>query len=130
MYKIHHIHLRSADPLGAAEWYVQAFGFRITSDTLLPSGERFVRCMTGDDFLINISSAKAGEALGEASSDCRLGLEHFALGSPDVEADVERLKALGVTVLQDPAVGATGRKIAFVRGPTGERLELVEIPKS
>lgn len=127
MHKIHHIHLRSNDPLGVAEWYVQAFEFKITSDVVRPSGERFVRCTTADDFLINISSPKGGEVLGDASSDTRFGLEHFAMSSTDIEGDMARLRAMGTVVIEDPVVGATGRRIAFVQGPAGERIELVEV---
>jgi catechol 2,3-dioxygenase-like lactoylglutathione lyase family enzyme len=128
MHKIHHIHLRSNDPLRVAEWYVQAFGFRITSDVVLPSGERFVRCMTADDFLINISSPTDGEDLADASSGLRFGLEHFAMSSPDVEGDIARLRAMGTVIIAEPVISKTGRRIAFVQGLAGERLELVEVP--
>jgi len=51
-------------------------------------------------------------------------VHHIAFTVNDIEAEVERLKELGIKMLdQTPRVILNGVKIAFFFGPDGERLE-------
>ena len=65
VFRITHIHVKSADPRATAEWYVEAFRFRILSDTVRPRfGDRFIRCETEDGgAIVNFSGAQEGERL-------------------------------------------------------------------
>jgi catechol 2,3-dioxygenase-like lactoylglutathione lyase family enzyme len=125
---VNHIHLKSADPGATAEWFVSAFNVTITSDTIRPVGDRFIRTMTEGGLAINISGARTGETLGPADDQPHLGLEHFGFDSEDIEADIERLVGLGATLQEAPAGQANGAKIAFIGAPGGIRIELIQQP--
>lgn len=54
-------------------------------------------------------------------------VHHVAFTVSDIEAEVKRLKELGVRMLdEEPRVILDGVKIAFFFGPNGERLELFQ----
>ena len=128
-YRINHIHLKSPDPRRTADWYVNAFGFSITSDETRVFGDRFIRCASPDGGVnVNISGARTGETLGPGDATPHHGLEHFGLDSTDIEADIHRLESLGARKLEGPINMPNGGRIAFLRGPDDTRLELVQMP--
>jgi methylmalonyl-CoA/ethylmalonyl-CoA epimerase len=58
------------------------------------------------------------------------GLHHLALRVPDLDAELSRLKAAGVPLLDEvPRDGARGHRVAFIhpRGAGGILVELVEV---
>lgn len=117
-----HVHLKSADPGKAAQWYVDMFGAK-------PLGEREARGarMVGVQIggvTVNISSPRPQEVLAPGSSDPRYGLEHFGFNTDDLARDLARLKQQGAKVFETLEVGT--RKIAFIEGPDKVRLELVQ----
>ena len=129
-YRINHIHLKSPDPLKTAQWYVDAFGFKINSDEVRVFGDRFIRCRSAEGGInVNISGARAGETLGPGDASAHHGLEHFGLDSTDIEADIKRLEGLGAQRLEGPIDMPNGGRIAFLRGPDDTRLELVQAPR-
>ena len=54
------------------------------------------------------------------------GLDHFGFKVKDLEKTVEDLKKRGAKFSVEPSVSTTGAKYAFVDGPEGIRIELVE----
>ena len=130
-FRINHIHIKSPDPRKAAEWWVEAFGFKILSDETRPFGDRFVRCQADGGMLLSVSNARTGETLAPAGSDgARWGLEHFAIESDDIEADIARLQKLGARLQEGPLKAPNGVRFAFLGVPDDVRVELVELPKS
>jgi lactoylglutathione lyase len=130
-FRINHIHIKSPDPRKAAEWWVEAFGFKIVSDETRPFGDRFVRCQADGGMLLSISNARTGETLAPAGSDgARWGLEHFAIESDSIEADIARLQKLGANLQEGPLKAPNGVRFAFLGVPGNVRIELVELPKS
>ena len=91
-FRINHIHIKAVDPRKAADWWVSAFGFRIVSDETRPFGDRFVRCEAEGGALVNFSNARTGETLAPGSAAARFGLEHLAIDTEDIEADIARLQ--------------------------------------
>ena len=129
-FRINHIHIKSPDPRKAAEWWVEAFGFKILSDETRPFGDRFVRCQADGGMLLSISNARTGETLAPAGSDgARWGLEHFAIESDDIEADIARLQKLGAKLQEGPMLAPNGVRFAFLGVPDDVRVELVQLPK-
>ena len=64
-FRINHIHLKSPDPRTTAEWYQNAFAFKIVSDETRVFGDRFIRCTSEDGGMaVNISGARTKETLG------------------------------------------------------------------
>ena len=128
-FRINHIHIKAPDPRKAAEWWVEAFGFKVLSDETRPFGDRFVRCQA-DGMLVSFSDARTGETLAPGGSDgARWGLEHFAIECDDIDADIARLTKLGATYQEGPLRSPNGVRFAFMAAPGGVRVELLELPK-
>ena len=124
-YVINHIHLKADDPQRSAAWWVQAFNFKIITDTLRDDGVRFVTCESENGVRVNISGAPTGETLDRGNAGVHEGIEHFGLDSENLEQDVARLTALGaVRVSAPPTTGAA--RIAFLEVPDHVRIELIE----
>lgn len=124
-FAINHIHLKSHDPRRSADWWAQAFNFTILSDDVRATGNRFVVCESENGIRVNISSARDGETLGPGDAGVHVGLEHFGLDSANLEADIERLTALGAELLEGPSGGGPVR-ICFMKAPDDVRIELIE----
>ena len=123
-YRINHIHLKAPDPRKTAEWYVEAFAFKILGDEVRVFGDRFIRCQSADGgMIVNISGARTGERLGPGEAGAHHGLEHFGFDSERLETDIERL---GATLLEGPIDVPGGPRIAFLRAPDEVRIELVQ----
>jgi lactoylglutathione lyase len=130
VFHINHIHMKCRDPKRSADWFVQAFNFTILTDVVRPVGDRFIRCQTEDGALrVNFSGERSGETLPEGTPGLHLGLEHFGIDSTDIEADVERLVALGAILDEGPKEGRGGQMVAFLDSPEGIRIELIQPPK-
>jgi catechol 2,3-dioxygenase-like lactoylglutathione lyase family enzyme len=127
--KFHHIHLKAQDPEKTAGWYADAFGFKITEKIKRPAGDLFINCVTADGTTVVISGQKTGETLGRGDAKTHLGLEHFAVETQDFDADLTRLKSLGVRVLVEPFTTPAGIRFAFIEAPDDVRIELMYFPK-
>src|SRR5215475_6636311 len=129
-YRINHIHLKSPDPRKTADWYVNAFGFKILSDETRVFGDRFVRCQSEDGGMnVNISGARTNERLGPGDASAHHGLEHFGFDSANLETDIRRLEGLGARLLEGPIQVPNGGRIAFMQAPDDVRVELIEARK-
>lgn len=130
-FRINHIHIKATDPRMAAEWWVGAFAFKILSDETRVFGDRFVRCRTEDGgMLVSFSNARNNETLGPGNALARFGLEHFAIDTEDIEADIERLKGLGAHLQEGPILSPNGVRFAFLGVPDDVRIELVQAAKA
>ena len=125
-FAINHIHLKALDPGKTAEWWVKAFNFEIVRDFVRDTGDRFVTCISENGITVNISGAQDGQTMGSGDAGVHEGLEHFGLDSENLEAEIERLIALGAELLEPPREAAPGVRICFVRAPDDVRIELIE----
>ena len=121
------IAVRSLD--AALEFYEKQLGFSVglretveqerVKVAMLPAGGSRIELLeaTGPDSVI----AKFIEKRGE-------GLHHVAVKVPDLSATVERLKAGGARLLNDPRPGAGGHLYVFVHPAStgGVLLELIQ----
>ncbi|MBM01134.1 MAG: hypothetical protein CL762_00205 [Chloroflexi bacterium] len=126
MYKINHIHIKSNDPEADANWFVQAFNFKITSDEVRAVGDRFISCESEGGLRVNISGERTNEKLGPSDADPHYGLEHFGFDSSDINADISRLETLGAVLAEGPIEQPNGMQIAFIKTPGNVRLELIQ----
>jgi lactoylglutathione lyase len=127
-FRINHIHIKAPDPRKTAEWWVRAFAFKIVSDETRIFGDRFVRCQTEDGgMMVSISNARSNETLGPANASAHFGLEHFALDTEDIDADIARLQELGAQLQEGPIEAPNGVRFAFLAAPDEVRIELVEL---
>lgn len=129
-YEFEHIHLKAPDPEKTANWYVKAFNFEIFNDRgVRPTGDRFIECKSEDGTIFRISGARTDEKMGTGDADVHYGLEHFGITVDDMDAEIERLQALGAELAEGPISNPSGPTIAFIKVPDDVRIELLQLPK-
>lgn len=114
---LHHLHLLSADAAGTLDWYQNAFGGEKEKFKGVLSGLKY----NGIWLIVQPSRKELAPTQGRA-------MDHLGWNFPDLDAAAEELKAKGVVFTLDPRP-YKNIKIAFVEGPEGVRIELVEPPK-
>ena len=128
-YRMEHIHLKAPDPEKTANWYVKAFNFEIFNDRgVRATGDRFIECKMEDGTIVRISGARTNEDMGQGDADVHYGLEHFGITVDDMDAELERLQALGAELAEGPISNPGGPTIAFVKVPDDVRIELLQLP--
>jgi catechol 2,3-dioxygenase-like lactoylglutathione lyase family enzyme len=138
-----HVHLLSDDPLAAAEWYMREFGIPRRGPP--PSGEpRFNAhgLQTGPAVFLLIDGVlfawfPAGTAKGlypkqwegrtKLASNRGRVIDHFAFSVENLEETLTRLRKDNVKVTAPPRlIPRSTVKSAFIEGPDGLEIELVE----
>ena len=112
-YAMNHVHLKSPDPRGTAEWYVEAFDFTIISDIVRPVGDRFVKCQTSNGIVVNISGERTNEKLGQGDAEPHYGLEHIGFDVVDLEGPI--------FVPEGPI-----EYLGFIQAPNNTRIEIIQ----
>ena len=77
--------------------------------------------------IVNISSARTGETPDDGSADVHWGLEHIGITVEDMDAELERLAAMGATLKEGPIDVPDGPIIAFIAAPDDTRIELLQV---
>lgn len=111
----HHIHLKNADPDAALDWYETAFGGKRTSFAGMLPALRY-----GSVWLLIQASHGADVAPSKGRS-----IDHLGWSFADLDAAAVELKANGVEFAMEPRP-YRDLKIAFIEGPDGVRIELVQ----
>ena len=128
-YLINHVHIRSADAGGSADWYTEHFGAEKVSEREVMPGTVTISMDMGSPVRLNISSQVAGSSDERATAELnRLGLEHFGFDVEDIESDIARLSAAGVRVVLPITEVPGGAKLAYIEGPDDVLIELVQPP--
>ena len=129
---VHHAGLVVSDLDAAVAWFDRHLGLRPASEWM--SGEmRIVLVAGGADGAVRLElfgrpGAAPGpdEALALGEHFGRRGWKHAAFTVADLAATVEAMRADGVSILHEPSDAPAGFRWAFVRGPDGVPIELVE----
>jgi catechol 2,3-dioxygenase-like lactoylglutathione lyase family enzyme len=124
VYSYDHIHLRTRDPRGTAEWYYRMFGARILESVQSDGQPRIDLDING--LTVFIANVAADARIEDQPSDPHLGLDHFGLRVDDLDAAVAELKSRGATFTTEPRTIRPGVKIAFIQCPDNVRVELLE----
>ena len=138
-----HLHIFSADPVGAGEWYKKYFGAKSRS-TRAPSREpRFYRdVQIGTSMSLMIDNvnliiypvqypkkAYADQWKGKAELESTKGhvVDHIGFSFDNLEEALARLRKDGVKVTDEMRSVAGGKiKYAFIEGPDKMRIEVIE----
>jgi catechol 2,3-dioxygenase-like lactoylglutathione lyase family enzyme/predicted enzyme related to lactoylglutathione lyase len=138
-----HLHLFSADPLAAGDWYAKYLGAKRRTNTR-PSGEpRFYRghqigpsvSLVSDNVNIIIYPVEyAKKAYGdhwkgrtEIESTKGHVVDHIGFSFDNLSDALEKMRKDGVKVIDEIRSVANGKiKFAFVEGPDKIRIELIE----
>ena len=112
----HHVHLKSQTSATVAEWYAKASGGEVSNFKDAPA----IRAIRFGDVYIFMQRTIRAPLLEDEPP-----VDHIAWQSSDFTADVARLKAMGVRFTMEP-VKVGDHRIAFLEGPDGVKIELVE----
>ena len=124
-YTWEHIHLRSPDPEATAQWYERMLGARIVR-TPLGDGATRLDLELGGGQKVFIASANPKLATAAPPQAPYFGLEHIGLTVTDMDGAVAELKGKGVEFTTEPTTVRPGVRIAFMRGPEGVLIELIQ----
>jgi catechol 2,3-dioxygenase-like lactoylglutathione lyase family enzyme len=117
-----HVHLRSRDAVAAAKFYVTMFGARETDRIGADPVQRVILDLGGLTVFIEQAPADAYPA---AQTPC-VGIEHIGLRVEDIETALDDLTSRGVRIRTGITARGPGLRIAFVEGPDGALIELLE----
>ena len=112
---LHHIHIYTPNPDTTLAWYQKAFGGEITH-------------LTGDIVGINYDEKIwlfARKSPGDVAPTQGRSLDHLGWNFLNLDEAAARLKAAGIKFTLEPR-DYRGIRIAFIEGPDGVRIELVE----
>ncbi|MGE0579028.1 MAG: VOC family protein [Reyranella sp.] len=118
-----HVHLRSPDPEATAQFYERMFGAEVLRS--VQQGKPRVDLDLGG-LKVFIAKAAADDKIGAAPTSPYLGLDHIGLTVTGIDAAVAELKAKGAEFTMEPTTIRPNVRIAFLRGPQGVAIELVD----
>jgi catechol 2,3-dioxygenase-like lactoylglutathione lyase family enzyme len=118
-----HIHLRTPDPEGTAAFYEKMFGAEIMRSTV--EGKPRIDILLGGGKIF-VAPVAPGSDVAEPPVTPYQGLDHFGLTVSGIDALVDELKAKGAEFTMEPTTIRPGTRIAFIRGPQGVSIELVD----
>lgn len=142
-----HIHMFSADPIAAGDWFIKMFGVK-------------GRSVSGSETDRSVARAKSGIQIGPSSSHMfdQVNMiiypqeysqtafradwsgidalqstaggvnDHIGISVPDLDEALTRLKAHDVTILRPSQNLGGGTRHAFIQGPDALVIELLELP--
>ena len=124
-----HIHLRCSDPEATARFFETMFGAEATRGvyppgTLYPGQVRIMLRVGGQKVLI--APAHPHDPMTPAQAFPYYGLEHFGFTVEDLDATIAELISKGAEIAVGPVTRDAGVYLAFVRGPDGIMVELVQ----
>ena len=116
-FKMNHLHLKTKDPEATAKFYVDTLGATIKGQ--MPSG--------GYRLDLHGLSLNVSGYLPQKREQ-KLGMEHIAIDTDELDALVAKLKERGIHILEETVVSG-GRRVCFFEGPDGVQLEFIEMKK-
>ena len=128
-YRFDHVHLRSPDPDATAKFFETMFGAEAKRDiypsgTLYPGQMRVSLTVGGQKILIAPRHPDA--PMTAAPAFPYYGLEHIGLTVDNVDEACDELRKKGAEIAVGPLTRSPGLRLAFVRGPEGIMVELVQ----
>jgi catechol 2,3-dioxygenase-like lactoylglutathione lyase family enzyme len=119
-----HIHITSRDPRRSARWWAEVFDAEVLPEVEI-RGIFFAPVLL-DGVRISISAPrpKEGGEPGVPAPVPHYGLEHLGIRVDDLDAALARFGALGLEIYERAESALF--KVAFVAGPDGVCLELME----
>ncbi|CAG7646240.1 VOC family protein [Paenibacillus allorhizosphaerae] len=123
IHKLEHIGVMVNDMDASVKFYTEVIGLQLVNRAKLADGVElgFLSFPGSADIELELIG-RGSDGLSDSGK-----VHHIAFTVSDIEAEVERLKGLGVRMMDEtPRVILNGVKIAFFYGPDGERLEFFQ----
>ncbi len=129
IFQFDHVHLRSPDPDATARFFETMFDAAVTRGiyppgTLYPGKMRVLMNVGGQKILI--APTHPNDPMTPAPPFPYYGLEHIGFTVEDLDATIATLRAKGADVAVGPLTRDAGTYLAFIRGPEGIMVELVQ----
>ena len=118
-----HIHLRTPNPEAMAQWFEQKLGAEVIRTT--QQGKPRIDLKLGGANIF-IAPVAPGEGVNPPPATPYQGLDHFGLTVSNIDAVVAELKAKGAEFTREPTTVRPGVRVAFLRGPEGVSIELLD----
>src|SRR5262252_10935411 len=118
-----HVHLRTPDPEGTAQWFERMFGAEIIRT--MQQGKPRVDIKLGGAMIFT-APVTPGDGVNPPPVTPYQGLDHFGFAVSGIDAIVAELKAKGVEFTRDPTTVRPGVRVAFLRAPEGVSIELLD----
>ena len=118
-----HVHIMCGDVEKSVKYFEDVFGGKVESRGEL-RGFPMIR-MDVKGVFVNLMGTDPKAMALEAGKGSR-GLDHFGFNVKGLEKTVEDLKKKGAKISAGPGVTPAGVRFAFIDGPEGIRIELVE----
>ena len=115
-FTVNHVHLKTTDPAATARFYIENFGATHKAD--MPNGLQ----LDLHGLQLNITTLVATQNHHQFH-----GIEHMAVNTDDYPGTLAKLKANGVTILEElPPNPQNGRRVCFLQAPDGAQMEVIE----
>ena len=118
-----HIHLRTTNPEGMAQWFEKMLGAEVTR-TVQQGTPRIDLKLGGAN--IFIAPVKDGDGTNAPPAIPYRGLDHFGLLVTGIDAIAADLKAKGVEFTREPTTVRPGVRVCFIKAPEGVSIELLD----
>jgi lactoylglutathione lyase len=118
-----HIHLRTTNPEGMAQWFETMLGAEVLRST--QQGQLRIDLKLGGANIF-IAPVKDGDGTHTAPSIPYRGLDHFGFSVSGIDAIAAELKAKGVEFTREPTTVRPGVRVCFIRAPEGVSIELLD----
>ena len=118
-----HIHVFCSDLAETERWFTEGLGAEVAGRPE-SRGVPSVRLKLGGAN-VYLRPAREDESLVPPGPQ-HFGTDHFGLRVVDVDATVAELRKRGVFIEVEPWDFSPGSRIAFIKGPDGVRIELVQ----
>jgi lactoylglutathione lyase len=125
--RILHTCLNVADLDRSIEFYTKLIGLRFVSRREVKQNNAEIAFFQDDSgAAIELTHWRDKKSLTEGDN-----FDHIAFGVKDVKAAVDELRTQGVAIAMEPfSLAGSTSKIAFIKDPDGNWLELIERPSS
>ena len=118
-----HIHLFTRNPEVTAAFYERMFGAEVIRTT--PQGKPRIDLKLGGANIFILDVSQDPKAVAGPAHPYQ-GLDHFGLEVKNIDAVCADLKAKGAVFTRGPETIRPGTRIAFLTGPEGVSIELLE----
>jgi lactoylglutathione lyase len=118
-----HIHLFTRNPEATAAFYQRMFGAEVIRSMQQGKPRIDLKLGGANIFILDVSQ-DATASPGPAHP--HQGLDHFGLEVKQIDAVCADLKAKGAVFTREPVTIRPGTRIAFLSGPEGASIELLE----
>ena len=119
-----HTHFKCSDPEKTVAFFKENFGAKEVAR--FDSGGMGIVTLDIGGLWYNFSPKRASDNVEPKTQPMRYGIYHIGLKTKDLAAEVTRMKARGVKFTQEISQANPTTKMAFIEGPDGISIELLQ----